>query len=104
VGVSGVHGRGVGVRRGDERGRAHAHLPPPPPLRRAHLPAVHRPHHIHGPGNALRPPLTPTTNPRAKGALAPDLSPAFAVAFPYRVSSRGTTRSGLVSWRGSHEC
>jgi hypothetical protein len=40
----------------------------------------------------------------AKGALAPDLSPAFAVAFPYRVSSRGTTRSGLVSWRGSHEC
>ncbi|PWZ21876.1 hypothetical protein Zm00014a_028074 [Zea mays] len=40
----------------------------------------------------------------AKGALAPDLSPAFAVAFPYRMSSRGTARSGLVSWRGSHEC
>jgi hypothetical protein len=40
----------------------------------------------------------------SKGVLAPDLPPAFAVAFPYRVSSRGTTRSGLVSWRGSREC
>jgi hypothetical protein len=67
VGVSGVHSRSAGVRRGGERGRARAHVPPPPPLRRAHLPAIHRPHHIHGPGKALRPPLTPTTNPRGQG-------------------------------------
>lgn len=81
VGIGGVHGRGAGVRYGGVRGRARAHLPPPSPLRRANLPAVHRPHDIHGPGNALRSPLIP--NPRGGRSGA-----AFAGDFPFWVNSR----------------
>jgi hypothetical protein len=73
VGVGGVHGGGAGVRRGGHRARARAHLPPPPTLRRANLPAIHRPHDLHGPGNAPRPALIP--NPFCSAPPAPDLSP-----------------------------
>lgn len=75
LGGGGVHGGGAGVRRGGHRHRARAHLPPPPPLRGAHLPAIHRPPHLHGPGNATQ--LVPVAPP-----LAPDLSmPSRFLAF-----------------------
>ena len=50
LGGGGVHGGGAAVRRGGHRHHARPHIPPPAPLRRAHLPALHRPHHLHGPG------------------------------------------------------